>query len=195
LWIVTNNLPKVDPDDRAVWARLRAIPFNRRFLKPEDDGFDAANSFCTADDTLTDKILQHEREGVFAWLVEGCKEYLLAGQVPNPPESRELIARYRGLNDPVGEWIEETCEVAGECADDRMLLADDWVTPIAWLYSNYRAWIEVRGERPETCNSFARSLGAKGFPARKLGTEGARVRCGLHLRGSSVFTDTSGVVS
>jgi P4 family phage/plasmid primase-like protien len=182
LWIVTNNLPRVDPDDRAVWSRFRAVPFRRRFLKPEDEGYEESPAVCRADDSLADRILEREREGVFAWMVEGCRKYLKAGEVPNPQESREVLREYRADNDPVGEWIGDVCETAGATENERLALPPDWHGPIGDLHLAYKAWQEYLGERPMSSNALSRALNKRGFPATKHGHDGTRCRAGIRVR-------------
>lgn len=182
LWIATNDLPRADASDRALWARLRAIPFRRRFLKPGDDGFDESAEICRADDTLADRILAQEKEGVFAWMVEGCRRYLEAGSVPNPPESQAAVSEYQQENDPIGQWIDEQCETAGTGEAYRSQLGAEWWTPIGFLYEHYSKWSEVNGSRSMTLNSFGRALSSKGFPVERKGAERTRGRCGIRFK-------------
>ena len=182
IWIATNNLPRADAFDPALWARFRVIPFRRRFLKPGDDGFEESALACRADDTLADRILEQEREGVFAWMVEGCRMYLEAGGVPNPPESQEAVSEYRQQNDPIGEWIDEKCESAGTGPEDRLRLSDEWWTASAELYARYAGWSETRGSKPRSKNLFGRALTAKGFPADQAGVNRARGRRGIRMK-------------
>lgn len=179
LWIATNNLPRADAFDRALWARFRVIPFRRRFLKPGDEGFEEASVACRADDTLAERILADEREGVFAWMVEGCRKYLETGRVPNPPESQDAVTEYRDQNDPIAEWVDESCATAGSCTEDRQGLSDEWWTPSDELYRGYSGWADARGTRPMNGNAFARALTAKGFPSDRR--RKSRGRLGLRL--------------
>ena len=181
LWIATNNLPKADAADSALWARIRILPFRRRFLKPEDHGFETSPLVYRADDNLACRILGSEREGVFAWMVEGCRRYLETGAVPNPPESREEVSEYRRSNDPVGDWIAELCETTGSGTADRAELPDEWWTASALLYLSFKGWSEARGARPPSDNGLARCLTEKGFPSRRERGGQARGRCGIRL--------------
>jgi len=182
LWIATNNLPHADAFDPALWARFRVIPFRRRFLKPGDDGFEESPAVCQADDKLLGLILAQEREGIFAWLVEGARKYLERGEVPNPPEARKAVDAYRDRNDPLCAWIEDACETRGNDAAEREGLSDEWWTPLRDLEASFSVWREKRGQKAMPQNAFSRALTGGGFPTKKRGREGQRGRLGIRLR-------------
>lgn len=182
MWIATNDLPKADAFDRALWTRFRVILFRRRFLKPGDDGYEESDLVCRADDGLAARIIEREAEGVLSWMVDGCRRYLDSGQVPNPPESREALEQYRDANDPIGEFLEECCYVYGSGAEDRLELGDEFTEATAKLYFVYEGWKQDRHERPMTKIGFSRALAARGFPDRRVGIERVRSRCGLRLK-------------
>ena len=94
--MLANDLPLVDPDAKAVWDRLRVVPFLVDFSGREDK-------------TLEER-LESELEGVLAWCVEGLRGYLDAGRKLDEPEA--VLARtaaYRDDNDSLGRFIAEEC--------------------------------------------------------------------------------------
>lgn len=182
LWIATNDLPRADASDRALWARFRVIPFRRRFLKPGDDGFDESANVMRADDTLGDRLLADESEGILNFFVEGARKYRELGAVPNPPESQYALKDYREDNDPVSEWIEDRCNIAGSGAQDRALLPEIWATSSEGLYLDYSSWKEARNEYPLSSNNFGRALTSRGFPSARIGNARTRARSGILLK-------------
>lgn len=96
LTMLANDLPVVDPDAKAVWDRLRVVPFTVDFSGREDK-------------TLEER-LESELEGVLAWCVAGLRDYLDRGRHLDEPDA--VSARtdaYRDDNDALGRFIAEEC--------------------------------------------------------------------------------------
>jgi putative DNA primase/helicase len=95
-FMLTNDLPKVDADDHAVWARMLVIPFNVSFKGREDH-------------TLEDR-LKLELAGILTWAVQGLADYQQQGL--NPPEA--VLAKtnvYRYDNDAFAQFISDRCVI------------------------------------------------------------------------------------
>jgi putative DNA primase/helicase len=93
LVMLTNDLPKIDAEDTAAWARLRVIPFNVVIPKEEQDG------------TLPHR-LKDAAPAVMAWVYEGWLEYGKQGL--NEPQA--VLVRtdeYHNENDTVGKFLAE----------------------------------------------------------------------------------------
>ena len=71
---ITNHLPKVSPDDEAVWRRLRVVPFDVVIPEPDQD-------------KGLDEKLQAEADAVLAWAVEGWKDYVARGHKLDEPDA------------------------------------------------------------------------------------------------------------
>lgn len=96
LTMLANDLPVVDPDAKAVWDRLRVVPFTVDFSGREDK-------------TL-DERLESELEGVLAWCVAGLRDYLDRGrQLDEPDAVSARTDAYRDDNDALGRFIAEEC--------------------------------------------------------------------------------------
>jgi hypothetical protein len=89
LIMLANDLPRVDPDAKAVWDRLRVAPFTVDFSGREDKSIE--------------ELLESELEGVLAWCVEGLRD---PGQQParegEEPQNAEIPVNTRNCADPVG---------------------------------------------------------------------------------------------
>lgn len=98
LWLQVNHLPGVKDATHGFWRRVRVIPFERRF------------EAGAVDRQLKDKLLT-EREGIFAWLVEGAARYLKQGCLPEIPEAvNKATERYKQDNDVLSRFITDCLE-------------------------------------------------------------------------------------
>jgi putative DNA primase/helicase len=95
LFLDANCKPVIRGGDSAVFRRLKPIPFT--VIIPEEQ----------QDEHLLEK-LNGEAEGILAWLVRGCQQWLAEG-LGDPPEVVEASARWREQSDRFGAFIEEKC--------------------------------------------------------------------------------------
>ena len=80
---VTNHLPKVSADDKAVWRRLRVVPFDVVIPEKEQDGH-------------LDEKLQAEADAMLTWAVEGWKDYVARGEKLDEPDACSTRQRSTG---------------------------------------------------------------------------------------------------
>lgn len=90
----TNDLPKVDADSTAVWARMRVVPFDVSFKGREDSG-------------LEDR-LRLELSAVLAWAVRGLADYQDQG-LAAPDAVMKRTEDYRTENDTVQQFLVDRC--------------------------------------------------------------------------------------
>ena len=138
LWLATNHKPRILGTDRAIWRRIRLIPFAVIIPKVEQDR------------QLGEK-LREEWPGILAWAVEGCREWQAQG-LGEPEEVIQATEAYRAEQDVLGAFIEECCYQEAEA----VALAKD-------LFGAYRTWTEANGERLTTQKDFGVRLGERGF--------------------------------
>lgn len=115
VWLATNHKPEIRGTDRAIWDRIKLIPFE--VIIPETE----------QDKHLTDKLTR-ELPGILAWAVEGCLAWQRDG-LGVADRVKAATAAYRNEQDALGEFIEDCC-IEG---DDKEALASD-------LYSAYKLW-------------------------------------------------------
>jgi hypothetical protein len=143
-----------------MWKRLILIPFRAHF--------DPDSPQC--DKRMPEKLWA-EREGILAWLVQGCLAWQREGLNP-PPVVREATKEYQSEMDKIGAWITERCEVDPKA-----------VTPFADLYADYEAWCREQGDEPMSKRRFGDRLSEKGFPPTPQPLPGGvKARKGLRLR-------------
>jgi putative DNA primase/helicase len=89
LWFVANDAPRVRSTDDALWALIRAIPFEAKISEGERD--------------LPAK-LRAEWPGILAWAVRGCLAWQRGG-LRTPPAVLAASASYRKRADQLRQFI------------------------------------------------------------------------------------------
>ena len=158
LWLVANDLPRIDGTDSAMLRRVRVVPFNHVPTKP-----DVGLKTMLSDPAISGAA-------ILAWAVEGCLMWQRDGLVEVPRSVRAANDGYRKANDPVGEYIEDRC-----------LVGDVLQVTAAALYLDYAWWCEANGERALTKKGFAQKLQRHGMKNHKDHL-GRRSWFGLTLR-------------
>lgn len=142
VWLSSNHEINADPEDDALWARLRAVHFPNSRLGKEDK-------------SLKRRMLDTKNlEFVLVWLVEGAYQwYKLEGHgLQMPQVVREHTEKQRNAQDSIAMWLEECCE-----------LDPQYWTENAKIRVSYENWCEETGHEPKKANSFSRSLTAHGL--------------------------------
>lgn len=139
LWMATNNAPKFNSDDDAIWRRTKLIPFLTVFTTA-DEVSDYARS-----------VLAPERDGILNWLLEGLRDYLANG-LGEPPEVQELAHEQRVLSDSVARFIDE------RIMDGVLALGPEERIRTTELHAMYLEWARSVGERPLAQRRFLNRL-------------------------------------
>lgn len=153
-WLRTNHRPIVTGDDDGVWRRLHLVPFRRKFAEEDRDPW------------LEQKILE-ERDGILAWMVQGCLEWQRNGLNPSQLVRRES-ATYRKESDLLGEFLEEKTAVDQTSREEQTKMF------LAWC-----VWNEINGTRHGSKTSFTRKLSERGVGVGK--SNSSRFYTGLRL--------------
>jgi putative DNA primase/helicase len=136
LILSTNNLPKIDGVDDAIWRRIKVIPFNESFTGEKEDK------------TLKDKIIA-EGSGILNFLLRCYKEYSVDG-LKTPESVEKEIANYKASVDTVGQFMEERCVLEKGAKETSTN-----------LYRAYETWCRENGQDPITQNQFGKNLAMK----------------------------------
>lgn len=139
-WLLSNNRPEVAEHTRAVWRRIRVIPFEATVER---------------EDRRLPERLRAERPGILAWIVRGAAEWQRDG-LGTPPEVEAAVADYRQASDTLGAFIAACCDVG-----------DQHAAPAAELFSAYRAFCDSEGARPLDRSDFKLDMVARGHGSRK----------------------------
>lgn len=153
-WLRTNHKPIITGEDDGIWRRLHLIPFARKFSEDERDPW------------LESKLL-NERDGILAWMVQGCLEWK-RHKLKQSPSVRRESATYRKESDLLGEFLDEVTKADQEAREEQSILFDA-----------YRRWHDANGTRPGSKTTFTKKLAERGIEATK--SNGVRYYAGLRM--------------
>jgi putative DNA primase/helicase len=142
IWLSSNQPVNADPDDDAVWGRLRVVEFPHSHLGSEDK-------------TLKQRMKSPAMlEGLLAWAVEGARQWYALGSkgLPELEHSAQLKAQQRSELDHVQAWLDECCEIS----EHHQAASKEF-------YPSYRLWCEVNGVESKKQKGLALALTHKGF--------------------------------
>jgi putative DNA primase/helicase len=122
LFLDANHKPVIRGAEKAVWNRLKTIPFTVTITAEE------------MDKALLEK-LKGEAEGILAWMIEGCRYWLEVG-LGDPPEVTQASADWEAESDRFPAFIEETCRLEKEA----------WVA-VSLPWPAYQNWCQANNER------------------------------------------------
>jgi putative DNA primase/helicase len=162
LFLQTNHRPRVSGTDYAIWRRIRLIPFNVRF---EEETKENPAPEHLKDLKLAETLLE-ELPGILNWAIEGAKDWYEHG-LQDPEFVLEATKKYRGEENVLSDFLEDSCERRPEYSES-----------VKMLYDAYRVWCKSGGENPWAKNRFSRRLTDEGFGSAPTP---ARVRTGLRL--------------
>ena len=148
LYLATNHLPTIRGTDKAIWDRIRTIPFARRFYLPGEDH--------EADDLPADPAirprLRAEVTGALARAVAGAMEFYQEGLLTHP-KVVQATREYKSASDLIGMFIEECCTTQDVCGE--VMSGQLWLSYQRWCDRNQAP----RGSR----TAFGISLRERGF--------------------------------
>jgi P4 family phage/plasmid primase-like protien len=151
IWLRGNYKPIITDSSEGAWRRIRLIPFLNK-IPPEKTDYD-----------LEAKLLA-EKEGIFAWMVDGCFRW--QQERLKPPQLVEDASRvYREESDMLGDFLEDCCEVGVEKKVEQRS-----------IYTIYQQWTRQNGTHPLTQKSLTRQLGSRGIETQRTKTKGEVVR-------------------
>ncbi|MBA7561289.1 hypothetical protein ES695_07260 [Candidatus Atribacteria bacterium 1244-E10-H5-B2] len=145
LWLATNHKPTVREFSPAYWGRIRLIPF--KLIIPEEERI-----------PQYEEILLKEKEGIFNWMLEGCKRWKEEG-LKVPEEIKEATEQYKDQMDIMAEFIEDCC------IENRLAQATT-----KKLYIAYKDWCEESKEKEINKRAFGRRLEERGYKAIRIGS-------------------------
>jgi putative DNA primase/helicase len=156
LWISGNHKPYIRNVDEAMKRRLHLVPFTMTI------------PYEKRDKRLAAKLLQ-ERDGILAWMLEGCLEWQRIGLAP-PKAVLDATGAYFEEEDSIQQFIDEECVQQARAK-----------TAIEDLFGRWKRRSEGRGEIPGTCRWFVRQMIGRGFVQARL-PGGTKALGGLRLR-------------
>lgn len=155
-----NFKPRLKGDDPAVVRRMVLVPFNQTF------------SGARRDDRLAEK-LRAEYPGILQWFIDGARKWSESG-LQIPAAVLHSSSEYMAEQNDIAMWLDDACEIGVMFEDS-----------VANLYTSYKYWKDIQGEKAQSSKSWGdRLLAANSMFKRVPRLAGARDRgfVGLTLR-------------
>jgi putative DNA primase/helicase len=156
LWIDCNHLPNVRGGDKAIWTRLKKIPFE---LSLSDEQIDRA---------LPAKLAK-ELPGILRWCIDGCLAWRREG-LAAPEEVAAATKTYHSQMDVIGRFLDDATE--GGLPTNEVAARH--------LYRAYQIWATASGEFVLSERVFGERMADRGFQKHRT-AKGYFYR-GLRLR-------------
>lgn len=143
VWMLSNWPVNGDPEDDALWGRVRVIEFPNSFLGKEDKA-------------LKDRLKSPEiLKGILYWTVQGAMKWYKLGSagLSTPEAVKATTQKHRDELDYVQQWVEACCENDPQA----------W-TPNEVVTASYLSWCRDNNvQYPKGPKALAQSLKAKGY--------------------------------
>lgn len=159
VWMMSNHPVNGDPEDDALWGRVRVIEFPNSFLGNEDK--------MKKERLKSDECL----EAVLYWSVQGAIKWYSLGAtgLTTPDVVAETTKKQREELDYVQQWLDEMCQ------DDEQA----W-EPNDAVIASYLRWCENNNiQFPKGPKALAQSLKAKGYEVGVPKWENGKTRRGV----------------
>ena len=128
IWMATNHAPRFTSDDRAIWNRVKLVPFLTVFL---GEGQRLA----------MDDVLAQEADGILNWLLEGLAAYRRHGGLGEPGQVTDAVTSLREQSDSVIRFVDDRVD------DGSMVLEQTQTMDHRLVYQMYMEWCRQNGER------------------------------------------------
>ena len=157
LVLFTNVLPQVGRADSGTWRRLLVVPFN------------AVISDKSGVQNYAEELVNKAGGAILSWAIEGAGNFIRNGFKLDIPEVvAEATAEYRESEDWLSDFLEDCCteDPCGRC-------------PAGVLYSTYKAWADLHGEKPLRMRDFSTVMENAG--RKKINVHGSKFYLGFRI--------------
>jgi putative DNA primase/helicase len=144
LWLATNNPPRLNSDDNAIWSRVKLIPFQTVFLG-EGQVFDYAR-----------KHLIPEAAGILNWLLRGLIDFQENG-LGEPAALAEYAREQRMASDSVARFVTD------RLSDGSLVASPESTVKATELFVQYVSWCRESGEKSLGSRRFGLRLESLGY--------------------------------
>lgn len=151
IWLSSNHPVNADPDDDAVWGRIRLIEFPNSHLGAEDKSLKRQ--------LLTPAAI----DGVLAWAVEGAMRWYKLGSVglTELDSCRDAKQTHRDNLDNTQAFIDECCE-----RNEGAFVVG------SMFYLAYEKWCHENGVEPKGRKTLTQTLSRKGINSTSIKING-----------------------
>lgn len=138
IWMATNHPPRFTSDDRAIWNRVKLVPFLTVFLgEGQVPGME--------------DVLVQEADGILNWLLAGLASYQQFG-LAEPGQVAKAVKDLREQSDSVIRFLDD------KVAEGGLILAEAVATTKHALYALYQEWCRRAGERAVGSRRFTQRM-------------------------------------
>jgi len=149
IWLATNHAPRFTSDDRAIWNRVKLVPFTTVFI--------GEGQVLAMDD-----LLKEEADGIFNWLLAGLAAYRERG-LEEPESVTKTVNLMREQADSVVRFLDD------KAAEHSIVFEASQSMARTDLYNMYMAWCRTSGERALGGARFVRRLTETDRPLKMSG--------------------------
>ncbi len=152
--LLSNELPRLGDSSGAITSRTVILKLTRSFLGSEDTALGAK--------------LTEELPSILLWSVIGWARLRARNRFLQPASGQELLDELQELSSPVGQFVEERCEIGADLS-----------SPVKALYGEWKAFCTDHGkDHPGDEQGFGRALRAAvpTLKMRRPREDGKRVR-------------------
>ena len=103
LFLMTNNLPYTDANDRAFWNRLNLMNFHWSYVDEPVHPFEKPRN------PRLETELRKEAPQILAWIAQGYHKYLAEGGLHPPEDMIKERETYRFRDDTIGQFVAACC--------------------------------------------------------------------------------------
>jgi P4 family phage/plasmid primase-like protien len=130
IFMSCNRMPPVHSMDGGTWRRIRVIPFDSRFVDPNEFPVDEENHVYARDDMMEEKLLSW-RVPFFSLLVHLYETRYCVGRIKVPAVVMQACENYKGNFDSFGKFHKS-----------RLRKAPGWDEPPQFndIWRSYRTW-------------------------------------------------------
>jgi putative DNA primase/helicase len=162
IWLATNDKPRVNATDDALWDRVKLIPFEVRFRGTDRQV-----------ENLAEKLLKEESSGILNWFIHGYQMWAKDG-LQHPEEVSLAVGEWRQNEDYFGRFLEERTEpskVVSEYASSKA------------MFEQFDRWSEDNKEARNINNTqFNEMMRKKGHRVEPRKVEGRSVKVWIGLK-------------
>ena len=136
MYIDTNEIPSIKNPDQATRNRFVIIPCDHIVTRNQD-----------MDVNLLDKMID-EREGIIAWLVDGCFKALQDGISP-PQCVSDIQKNYWEKTDAYTAWLNDR---------DYVIADNEAVVTVSQAFESFERWCENNDIKSPSRNTFRKDM-------------------------------------
>lgn len=143
IFLSSNYFPRISFEHEAMWRRLFAIRFTKKF----------AGDQCNSN---LEEQLKAEASGILNWLIEGAVKYHRSGKLLWPESTLKYLNALKQGADTVGTWLKNSCrqvEAGAVAASD--------------AYASYKLFTRNNNQSPIGVKVFKGVMVNRGYQAKR----------------------------